>query len=283
MGLTKDEVLATGKPRYVGWSDVPDGLKTKTQWSDEGMRLLRDVEPAAFAYGGSQHSRNAHYALFSRKQVEPKRRQRPGNPLPPTAENLATALFEINKAAKRRRDAAASAYARRKHNLATRRKEEKEAFYDLKDRVLRELVHGGVATLVGVHSKVDIRNHREWIDENDGAPCQDAVDDEGPRVVETEGRWETVPERCTTCMVCYEVAGFRFHKPIDAPPDGADAEVKDLGEWMSKATPRPLKMTLKDAEATLRAYLDARPSRCSAQDDARLISEANKIDFGLAP
>jgi len=259
MDPTTDEILATGKPRYVGWSDVPDALKTKTQWSDEGMRLLRDVEPAAFVYGGSQYSRRAHYALYSQDQVEPKRRQRPGNALPATAENIATALFEINKAAKRRRDSAASAYVQRKHDLATRRKQEKQAFYDLKDRVLAKLISGGVATVVGYHSKLDTCTHREWIENDENVEAQEdddgALDDEGSSL-STDGRWVTVAERHTTFMVCYEVAGFRFHQLTEAPPTGTEVEVQDLGAWMSKASPRPMKMTLKDAKATLRAFMD---------------------------
>jgi hypothetical protein len=105
---------------------------------------------------------------------------------------------------------------------------------------------------VGQHSKVERRTGREWVDDDDHMAWDD--DAEG---CSTTGHWKIVVEERTTLMAYYEVAGFRFHRLIDTPPLGVMDEIKDLGDWMSKATARPIPMTLKDAKATLLAFLAA--------------------------
>jgi hypothetical protein len=267
MGLTKEEVLATGKPRYVGWGKVPGDLKTKTQWSELGMKVKHAAEPAAYVFGGTQHAKPTHYPLYSQAQVEPKQPRRPATPLALTAENIGAALYEVNKAAKRRRDTAKSAYKDRRHSLARNSRWMKEGYYELKDCVLAKAIADGLAHCCGWHKKTDIRQERISNYENatQGADDQDNVDefdDVGP---ESEDTWGSRPRpqsslvevRRTTYMACFELAGFRFHRIIDQTPAGADCEITDLGQWVSQATARPRNMALQDAEATLRAYLAA--------------------------
>ncbi len=121
MRISKAEVEATGKPRLMGWDQVPKGHKTKTQWGKEGMKLEEDAEPAAYVY---IKGRNEHYELNREDAVEPKLKQRPVQALPPTPENIGAALYEVNKAAKRRRNAARNAYEDRRYAMATSRRAE---------------------------------------------------------------------------------------------------------------------------------------------------------------
>jgi len=254
MDLTKNDVLATGKPRYVGWGQVPAGLKTRTQWSKAGMRLQRDVEPIAYVFGCTAHAAPTHHPLYSQSQIEPKRQPRPGSAAPLTAENIGAALFEINKAAKRRRDAAQSAYQQRQHGLAGHHKRRKEAYYDLKNRVLEHAVTEGLATFCGFHAKTDVRS--EYVTD-DGCDDFDEDKDEWPDDDEDfkpRPHSRRVSVRTATHMACYEFGGFRFHRILDQVPADGGVEIKDRGDWTGQATPRATDLTPKDAEATQRAY-----------------------------
>jgi hypothetical protein len=267
MKIRKADVEATGKPRYTNWSHVPEGLKTKTQWSQDGMRLRAEAEPAGYVW--SRH-RSTHFALYDGASVEPKRKPSPGEARPLTSENIGAALFEINKAAKRRRDAASTAYQKRRHEAARVQKDAKRRLYDFKSRVLRKAKADGLAQLVGYHVKHGRVSRRVWQEPVfDDDPVEQGEeefydlddwenDDSQPSV---DGGWTKVDVDQTTWMACYELGGFRFHKILDEPPEGAKREVKDLGEWLSTATPRTRHMTLKDAEATLNAYLRSQETR----------------------
>jgi len=259
MKILKAEVLETEKPRFVGWAKVPDTYKTKTQWNKEGMRLKSNVEPAAYVYA---KARNTHYELYSCAEVEPKTKQRPGEPLHHTPENIGAALYEINKAAKRRRDAAQRAYDKGAHGLAGNHRQEKKRLYDLKDRVIRKAFDEGLSQLVGYHSKKDRRNRLAWVYDGNGSDdCDHEVsgwdDDDFDELPDGQSspRRIQIEETTTTNMICYELAGFRFHVIVEQIPKDAVSEIEDLGEWISKATPRTKHMTLKVAEATLKRYL----------------------------
>ncbi len=263
MEMTKAEVLATGKHRLVGWAQVPDQYKTKTQWGKEGMKLREDAEPAAYVYVKGP---NEHFELYLQEAVEPKQKQRPAIALALTPENIGAALYEINKAAKRRRDSARNAYENRRHAMASTRKAEKEAFYQLKDDVIDKAAEMGIAKIVGYHSKHHDHTTREWIEDQDGDAEEVVVeyeeDEYGDRHDDflcdaPSGHWGTVKERRTTYLECHEIGGFRFHRIVDQLPTQATTQIEDLGTWESAATARPKHMPLKDAEATLHAFVQS--------------------------
>ncbi len=266
MSMTKADVEATGKPRYAKWARVPDDLKTKTQWRGEGMRPRLDAEPAAYMWGPRN---NTHYALYASESVCPVKTPRAPKARPLTPENIGAALYEINKTAKRRRDAAAFAYVSGRHGMARARKSQKESLYELKEQVLAKAEAEGIAVRVGYHLKFDEFKTREWRSNDEIGPqgemldsfCDDEFGASNPRA-----RCVTITRTRETKLVCFELGGFRFHSLMDRWPTDLDAEVTDLGEWMSAATARPRIMTLKDAKATLRAYLHGTaiaPCACS--------------------
>lgn len=268
MKIDKAEVIATGKPRHIGWEEVPDGCKTKTQWGTEGMRPKAGVSPTAYVYINGR----THFALYDTEAVTPKAVPTPGVAKALTPENIGAALFEINKGAKRRRDAASQMYDSQRHSLAGIHKEKKEAYYELKDDVIREASRSGLATLVGYHTKYQIQTHRQLVEPIEYDNDRDEDDSDDPNVIGNEGyepdapfddsedrpkpkRYTNVTSKLVTHMACYELGGFRFHTIIDSIPEQSAVDVADLGEWLSKATPRSLHMPLKDAIATLDAYL----------------------------
>lgn len=259
MKITKSDVIATGKPRFVGWNDVPESYKTKTQWGEAGMKLQEIVEPSAYVY---INGRNEHYELYVEDAMTPKKTIRAGKALPMTPDNIGAALFEINKAAKRRRDAASTARRKRRHGAAGAQKAAKEDLYDLKDRVLEKAHADGWAQLVGYHVKTDSRNSRVWKDDGDNDHAFEGWADDGDDNFDDDdnqrrpnGRWILVVEKEQTAMALYEISGFPFHTILDAVPTNTELEIKDLGEWMSRATPCAKLMTIKNAEATLEEYL----------------------------
>ena len=150
MRINKAAVEATGKPRLMGWDQVSGGHKTETQWNKVGMKLKYEAEPAAFVY---VRGRGTHYPLYTSDAIEPKRKQRAGQVLPLSPKNIGSALYEINKAAKRRRDAAREAYGSHDHKRATSSRAEKDDFYRLKDAVMARAIAAGMAKFVGHHVK----------------------------------------------------------------------------------------------------------------------------------
>ena len=67
-------------------------------------------------------------------------------------------------------------------------------------------------------------------------------------------------------MELFEIGGFRFHRIVDQTPQEITTEIKDLGAWESAATARPRHMPLKDAEATLLAFLES-PAEDAEMED----------------
>lgn len=273
MKILKADVEASGRPRYMKWSDVPEGLKTITQWKQEGMRLRAEAEPTGYVWSPGH---NTHHALYASGSVEPVKKQSPGEPHALTPENIGAALFEINKAAKRRRDAAAAAYARRHHGVAAEQRVQKERLYSLKGEVLSKAEKDGIARFVGYHVKRDQSTHQVRRECDDGIALSALPEDECGEEFEFEQRddhghglgrrqrWATVTEEHETAMACFELGGFRFHTILDGLPTDAKTKITDLGLWMSTATPRTRHMTLKDAEATLAAYLRAERANTNA-------------------
>lgn len=263
MRISKADVEATGKPRLMGLDQVAEGHKTETQWNKEGMQLKDEAEPAAYVY---VRGRGIYYAPYTSDAIEPKRKQRAGQVLPLNSKSIGSALYEINKAAKRRRDAARKAYGNRDHNRATSSRAEKDDFYKLKNVVMARAIAVGMAKFVGHHVKQYDHTSRQWIEDQDG-DAEEAIRDHGDDEYgdcdddfpcdAPSGQWGAVKERRITNMELFEIGGFRFHRIVDQFPTRATTTIEDLGAWESAATARPKHMALKDAEATLHAFLQS--------------------------
>ena len=170
--------------------------------------------------------------------------QEPQSPLSP--ENIATALWEVDKAAKRLFDPARP-FVVRKPGLAQDR---------LKNVVLQKLIEQGLAELRGFH----LRQQRAtvWEPAQPLGHYEDDDDDDDLQAQEySGGQWVT--RKRPSYLACYQVGGYRFVRVLDNPPPHAPAQIEDLGEWLSGATHPLRRMPLSDAKALLQAYLEQGP------------------------
>jgi restriction system protein len=237
-------------------------LRTRTQWRREGRRIRKGASPSAF-FDSYYYGRT--YELYSLAETEPvtPRTARPASVLSFAEDSLGSAIQTINDAAKRRRDGASTAYERRQHNRAQLFSSQKAEFYDLKDSVLQRLLDQGRAKIVGYHSKTDRFDapkprRRDWRSERDSGI--DSLEDEFDDVWDDEpylggpGEQSFVgPQQQSTVLEVIEFASHHFHRPIDKSPTEILID-QHLGDRLSPA--RPLgSIRLRDAEATLRAYL----------------------------
>jgi len=210
--------------RYRKWKDVPENLKTKTQLGNLGLKPKNESIADATIY-----TRYGEYNLYSEKSAIPKRKVTPSEPEPMdlTVENIALALHTINKSAKRRRDESEKAYEMSSHGLAGLHKKHKDELYALKDRVIKKAIIDGFAKFEGIHTQ-----------EFDGdSICEDEL-------IDTK-----------RYLACYSIQNYRFHIIRDYFKEDGTQEIKNLGGWISQATPRG-KMKIKDAIATLEKYLE---------------------------
>jgi hypothetical protein len=147
----------------------------------------------------------------------------PPRSYPLTDANIGAALYEINKAAKRRRD------VMRRHSRGSPSHQkvslDMQQCYELKDTVLEKAKREKLAVFVGFHSTLRFYDYDE--------------------------------SRST--FACHEIGGFLFHTPALSAPNGTIC--KDLGTWESKANRSGTEMRLADAVSTLHAYLKTKTSR----------------------
>jgi hypothetical protein len=242
---------------------VKAGLRSKTEWDKLGRKLKEDAVPAGYRRG--EYVKEV--LLYPESETVPKRVrvERPAQPLEPTPENIGLALFEVNRAAKRRRDAAQKSYTFGAFSFATAHKSHKEKLYDLKDKVLQKALAEGIAKLVGLHFKK--RTVEKWVYEDVDCHCDcDIYEDWNDFFVEEicdcpcHSRKKVLQvSQVTDALACFELAGYRFHSPVSN--EEAERlkehvhEIVDLGAWTAAAKPPTGRIRIKDAIATLEAYL----------------------------
>lgn len=134
--------------QYTKWTEVPEYLKTKTSWAQEGRSVLRGSEPVAIIETSYCGRRVGCYGLYSHGQTKPKRQcvRRP-----PKVIDLLAAIWTVTRTAKRYRDAASKSYKKGKHGMAGQCRRRKEQLYLLKDKGIAEAVHLGRISAVGIH------------------------------------------------------------------------------------------------------------------------------------
>jgi hypothetical protein len=134
--------------------DPPDVLLTTTALRERGLRPATGEKPAKVEQWKS-HSRSGVRHLWRLDQtVEIKRRVSVPVGLDKTPANILMAIWSVNRAAKRRRDAAESSYHSDLHGFAGAHKEAKARYYRLKDRGIAWLAHHGHLTAAYRHSQL---------------------------------------------------------------------------------------------------------------------------------
>jgi len=141
--------------------------KTTKDWYSLGFKPAEGQKPwrvVEFDIG----SRSATAYFWRREQlVERKQRKIVAEKIAATPENIAAAVFAVNRAAKRRRDAASNAYETQSHGFARLHSAEKKKLYQMKDRgiawlaseghLLAEKIHGSLVVWAGL----DYRFHSQ--------------------------------------------------------------------------------------------------------------------------
>lgn len=126
---------------------------SKTDGRKNGLRLNPDAEPVHRV-----HCRKAgrYYELYRASNFSPAR---PRSIQPPVSIDLLTAIFTVNRSAKRYRDAASALHSNSLHPLSGASSKKKKRLYALKDAGIREAyrrkllwptaIHGGLAVYRG--------------------------------------------------------------------------------------------------------------------------------------
>lgn len=131
-----------------------DDLLTTKELAERGLKPRKGEAPAKVEEW-NYYSRRGVRHLWRLDQAEPiKRREIAAAALPVTPENVLVAVWSVNRAAKRRRDAASACYSADAHGFAGHHRERKERYYLLKDRGVAWLAQRGQLTAVHRHGRL---------------------------------------------------------------------------------------------------------------------------------
>jgi hypothetical protein len=112
----------------------------------------RDLSPMKL-YNRDRVAEVERSAAFTEWYENAKRRTQ-GSLVESTAENILAAVFAVNRAAKRRRDAASTAYSAEMYGFAGHHSSEKRGLYELKDKGIAHLASEGVLACIGIHGRL---------------------------------------------------------------------------------------------------------------------------------
>jgi hypothetical protein len=138
----------------------PEMAVSETEWGRRGFAVKPDAQPHAYLSGYSYY--HSTWPVYREDQVEPKKER---NRTPPKRIDVLVALWVVNRAAKRYRDAASKHYGNAraaKHSfdreragalfgLANISATKKRCYYRLKSQATAYLVAEGHLTVVGYH------------------------------------------------------------------------------------------------------------------------------------
>jgi hypothetical protein len=132
----------------------PETLLSITTLRERGLRPRAGEAPTRIEQW-SYRSRSGVRHLWRLDQtVDIKPRVLEPVTLEQTPANILRAVWTVNRAAKRRRDAAETAYGSRLHGFAGSHKRAKDQYYTLKDRGIAWLAHHGHLTATHRHAQL---------------------------------------------------------------------------------------------------------------------------------
>ncbi len=199
---------------YLSWDDVPDNFKTKTQLKELGLK------PAgkALAYKKAvEHPSLKYYELFDVAETV-EIRKRKIKPLEITDENIAAALYIVNKSAKKSRDTKKWNYQWKQHGVVSAAKTRENKLYQLKDKVMEELIRQGMASVEGIHSQIICYDHKTQPKQrhvNADEYYDDESYDDYDDFSEDEEELETEIAEKRYRLVLIKFCGYQFHVPYD--------------------------------------------------------------------
>lgn len=140
----------TTKPHFVGWNKIGEGYYLRSQLDrDFGLKPFNidDYDATLRAYQGGRW--RDFYLYHIDNCVEIKRRKVKEYEF--TVQNIAEALYNINKSAKVSRDTKVLNYDIRKYKVVGTAKTRERRLYDLKNKALDIAVELGIVSVLGYH------------------------------------------------------------------------------------------------------------------------------------
>jgi len=193
---------------YSRWSNVPENLKTKTQLKEIGLKPSNINN-----FKAKFKSSYGTYDLFDINDcIKIKKRKVDISDIPMTDENIAEALYVINKSAKTSRDTKGFYYEDGRHDIVKRSKNRESKLYNLKDKVLNKLIEENKVEVIGTHKQIVKQKFRDKIYylDNQIVECFDDDDFEYDHYEYVEHEKEI-----DQYLILYKLASFTFHRPIN--------------------------------------------------------------------
>lgn len=143
-------------PHFQGWSNVPEGYYTKNRLRNEfSLKPYDEIQFDATArlYVNDCWKDFVLYHVDNCIVIN----KRKVSELPITNQNIAEALYVINKSAKVHRDTKQANYEARRHSVVQASKTKQRKLYDLKELVVLKLLEDKKAKAVGIHRMSGVR------------------------------------------------------------------------------------------------------------------------------
>lgn len=127
--------------------------KSQTAWNAEGMKIKKGELPCSQMTGMVGGAKKTTWDVYGPWQVEPKKKRKE---LPPAEIDILLAIFTVNRATKRLRDAGQSLYLNKMHGLACSCKNKKTTLYDLKDKGICFALSKDMLEYAGMHGRYSL-------------------------------------------------------------------------------------------------------------------------------
>lgn len=142
------------KPESIGVSikgkvffsrDETEPIFSKTEGKEKGLKLNSGAEPVHQRY---LRKAKGYYDLYRASDFSPAKERRTHSPV---MVDFLCAIFTVNRAAKRFRDAATKLYESSFHSLSQANSKRKKRLYALKDAAIREAYRRGLLQPMAIH------------------------------------------------------------------------------------------------------------------------------------
>jgi G3E family GTPase len=214
--------------KFKRWDEVPKEFKTKTGWSEQGLKPKKNEKGEMFLIKVPLKQQYKPYEFFTIEQTEPKRKITKNHfEGEITKELLAEALYVINKSAKKSRETKKANYdyaqglwfqrheRRVTFGVVSTAKKREQRLYELKDEVIKKMHKDGLLKIKGYHLQTNPMGQ--------------------------------------IYLILYETENFTFHVPTKEKPDFDF--LGDIGIISSEVTVKT-SIGFKIAEEILKKYLE---------------------------
>ncbi|AEF93857.1 hypothetical protein Desca_0983 [Desulfotomaculum nigrificans CO-1-SRB] len=154
--------------QYRSWAEVPAYLKTKMKLEKLGLMPKYIDSPDAAIVVYDRHGYKRYYLYDIDRCIPIPNYTAPSadaENIEMTTENLAEALYVVNKFAKKMRDQKKYNYDAGQHDMVKQSRIKEQELYDLKEKVLSKMLAEERARILGIH-KQTVENKQGELWEN---------------------------------------------------------------------------------------------------------------------